>query len=239
VALCYGLANDYGWGTRAKALGFERSFSLRWMVRPLRLERVLARRLGLAALARWPALGRTWNRLWNRTAGPPPDVTVRAAAAATTDFDAVWRRAAPHVTTSLVRDRAWVAWRYLEFPGRAYRLTLAARGEQPAGYGVYRVVRAAGGTAVHVPEVFAPGDPELLEALVRDLVARAMEEDADTIVTLAVPGSALHRAFRRAGFVFGSGGWPVDVLRLDATLPGAAVQDPARWWVVGGDFDVI
>jgi hypothetical protein len=238
VALCYGLANDYRWGTRAQALGFERCFELRWMVRPLHLERVLARRTGVPALGRLGALGRLWNRVWDRPAAAPHDIAVRPLAAATPEFDAVWMRAAPHITTGLVRDRAWVAWRYGAAPDRAYRFTLAERAAGPVGYGVYRVVPARGATVVHVPEVFAPGDPVALRALVRDLVARALRENADTLVTLAVPGSEVHRALRRAGFVFGTGGWPVDVLWLNPSVPDAVLRDPARWWVAGGDFDV-
>ena len=236
VALVLGLANDR-WRSQADALGYERFFQLRRLVRLLRPERVLARRARLPALARLHGVSRLWNQVWDRPA--PTEIAVRPLASPTPEIDLVWARAAPHVQTSLVRDRAWVTWRYHDCPHRAYQLTLAERAGSPTGYGVYSVVRQDGKTSVHVPEIFAPGDPVALRALVRDVIARALAEDADTVATLAVPGSAVEQELRRAGFVFGRGGWPLEVIRLDSSIPRAALRDPSGWWLAGGDFDVI
>ena len=238
VALIVGLANDR-WRSRADVLGYERFFPLRWMIRPLRVERVLARKAGLPALARLRVLGRLWNVVWDRPVSAMPDVAIRPLASATPDLDRVWERGARHVQTSLVRDRAWLAWRYCDFPNRAYRLTLAERAGSPAGYAVHRVVREGGTTFVQVAEVFAPGERMVLRALVRDVVARAAAEGADTVVTLAVPGSSVEREFRRAGFLFGRRGWPLEVIRLDPSIPRETLRDPSGWWLVGGDFDVV
>lgn len=236
VALVLGLANDR-WRAQADALGYERFFPMRRLVRLLRPERVLARRARLPFLADLPQVGRLWNRLWDRAA--PPDVAVRPLAAATPEIDAVWARATAHVQTSLVRDRAWVAWRYCDCPYRTYQLTLAERAEGPAGYAVYSILRHDGAASVLVPEIFAPGDSAALQALIRDVVARATAADADTVATLAVSGSHIERELRRAGFLSARGGWPVEVIQLDPALPRAALRDPEGWWLVGGDFDVI
>ena len=238
VALIVGLANDR-WRSRADMLGYERFFRLRWMIRPLRPERILARKAGFPALARLGGLGRLWNVVWDRPLSGVPDVTIRALASATPDIDRVWEGGARHVQTSLVRDRAWLEWRYCNFPNRAYRLTLAERAGSPAGYAVHRVVREGGTTSVQVPEVFAPGDRMVLRALVRDVVARAGAEGADTVVTLAVPGSSVESEFRRVGFLFGRRAWPLEVIRLDPSIPREPLRDPSGWWLVGGDFDVI
>jgi len=239
VALVLGLANDYRWGSRAEALGYERYFRLRWLMRPLRPERLLARKAGIRALARLRGAGQLWNRAWHRA--PPPDVALRPLPHATPEIDAVWERAARCATfqTSLIRDRAWVAWRYCDPPHNGYCLTLAERAGSPAGYAVYRVARTAAGSVVHVPEIFAPGDPLALRALVHGVIACAAAEDADSIVTLAVPGSGVDRTLRRAGFLLSPGAYLVEAIRLDATIPSAALGDPRGWWLAGGDFDVI
>lgn len=236
VALVLGLANDR-WRAQADALGYERFFPLRRLVRVLRPERVLARRARLPALAQLHALGRVWNRVWDRA--PPAEIAIRPLASATPEIDAVWTRVASHLQTSLVRDRAWVTWRYYDCPYRTYRVTLAERAAGPVGYAVHSVVRHNGNTSVQVPELFAPGDRVALRALVRDVVARAQAEDADTVVTLAIPGSGVERELWRAGFLSGRGGWPLEVIRLDTAIPRAALRDPGGWWLVGGDFDVI
>jgi GNAT acetyltransferase-like protein len=236
IALVLGLANDR-WRSQADALGYERFFPLRRLVRLLRPERVLARRARLPALADLRGLGRLWNRLWDLPA--PPEIAIRSLVSATPEIDKVWMRAAPHVQTSLVRDRAWVAWRYCDCPYRRYRLTLAERAGGAVGYAVESVVQQDGKMSVQVPEIFAPGDRLALRALVRDVVVRALAQDADTVVTHAIPGSSVDRELRRAGFRRGRGGWPLEVIRLDPTIPRAALRDPSGWWLVGGDFDVI
>ncbi len=239
VALVLGLANDYRWGSRAEALGYERYFRLRWLMRPLRPERLVARKTRIRALGRLRAAGQLWNRAWHRV--PPPEIALRRLGHATPEIDVLWERAAPGAPhqTSLIRDRAWVAWRYCDPPQSAYRLTLAERAGSPAGYAVHRVAHTAAGTLVYVPEIFAPGDPLALRALVHDVIACAAAEDADSIVTLAVPGSGVDRALRRAGFLFSPGAYLVEAIRLDPTIPSAALGDPRAWWLAGGDFDVI
>jgi hypothetical protein len=236
VALVLGLANDR-WRAQADALGYERFFPLRRMVRVLRPERVLARRAHLPGLAHLRSVGQLWNRVWDRAA--PPEIAVRPLTGATPEIDAVWRRAMPLVPISLVRNRAWVAWRYSDCPYRSYQIMLAERAAGPVGYAVHSTVRQNGATFVLVPEIFAPGDPLALRALIRDLVARGVAEDADTVVTHAVPGSSVERELKRAGFLSGGGGWPLEVIQLDPTIPRAALRDPACWWLAGGDFDVV
>lgn len=236
VALVLGLANDR-WRAQADALGYERFFPLQRLVRLLRPERVLARRARFPALGHLRSLGRLWNGAWDRAG--PADIAVRSLASATPEIDAVWALAAPHVRTSIVRDRSWVAWRYCDCPYRAYHVTLAERTGRPVGYAVHSLVRQNGTTSVLVAEIFAPGDQLALRALVRDVVARGAAADADSVVTFAIPGSSLDRELRRAGFLRGRGGWPLEVIRLDRAIPRAALQDPRGWWLTGGDFDVL
>lgn len=238
VALVIGLANDR-WGTRADALGYERSFQLRWLIRPLRLERVLARKARLPGLARLTGLGNVWNRVWDRATPAPSEITVRPLVSATADVDAIWERGSQQVATSLVRDRAWVTWRYGRPPEGDYRLTLAERTGSPAGYAAYRVDRTAGHTVVRIAEIFAPGDDAALRALVRDVLARAVAMDAESVMTLAVRGSSTDRELRRAGFLFSPGAYRLEMVRLDTTIPATALRDPHGWWLTGGDFDVI
>jgi GNAT superfamily N-acetyltransferase len=237
VALVLGLANDR-WRRRADALGYERLFPLRRFVRILRADRVLARRLGIP-LPRPPRLARWWQGARERSRPTDPALVLRSMGAPTAAFDSLWQKVGGEGAITLVRDRAWVMWRYTECPLRVYQLLLAERAGVPAGYAVFSVVRDPRTTYVTVPEVFAPGDPEAFRALVQESVARAQREDADTVVTFAVPGSAAACAFRAAGFRMRRSGWSLEVNRLDPAIPASALRDPAAWWVSAGDFDVI
>ena len=131
-----------------------------------------------------------------------------------------------------------MAWRYCDCPYRTYQLTLAERAEGPAGYAVYSILRTTGRRRCSSRKSLRP-DSAALQALIRDVVARATAADADTVATLAVSGSHIERELRRAGFLSARGGWPVEVIQLDPALPRAALRDPEGWWLVGGDFDVI
>src|SRR2546422_787311 len=225
IALVLGLANDR-WGSRAEALGYERYFELRWRIRFLRPERILARKAHLPALARLRGLGNLWNRAWDLVPPGAGGITVRPLVSAAPDLDTIWEAGARHVAAPLARGRPWVEWRYCNPPDGDYRLTLAERAGSPVGYAAYRVVQMDGRTSVRLAEIFAPGDPMALRALVRDVVTRAAVEDADVVVTLAVPGSHMDRELRRAGFLFCPGAYRLEAIRLDPTIPPALLRDP-------------
>lgn len=237
VALVLGLANDR-WRHRADALGYERLFPLRRLVRILRPERVLARRLGIP-MPRLPRIAGWWRAASGARRPTDPKLVIRSMDTPTAAFDRLWERVEGEATFSLVRDRAWLSWRYAECPLRVYQLLLAERGGVPAGYAVFSVVREPRTTYVAVPEVFAPGDAKAFHALVQECVVRAQREDADTVATFAVPSSAAARAFGAAGFRMTRTGWSLEVNRLDPAIPPSALRDPAAWWVSAGDFDVI
>lgn len=238
VALVMGLANDR-WGSRATALGYERYFPVRWLVRPLRPERLLARRLRVPGIARWHALGRTWNRVWDLSGSAARDVAIEPLSRATTAIDDVWARAAPSLENSLVRDAAWVQWRYFDVPGAGYRVMLARRAGLAVGFAAFRVVRQEATSRAYIAELFAPGDAAALAALTRDAVGQAMAAEVDSVVALSVPGSEADRALRRAGFVLSPGAYRFEAARLDPSLPSEVVGDPKRWCLAGGDFDVV
>ncbi len=61
-ALVLGLPNEQ-WGSRVPALGWRPLFPLKWCIRPLRPERLVARRLGLPVLGRLAFAGRLWRSL--------------------------------------------------------------------------------------------------------------------------------------------------------------------------------
>ena len=143
VALVLGLPNEK-WGSRTAALGWRPLFPLSWLVLPLRPERLLARRLRFPTLGRLSLVGRLWNRRWR--AAPPGDVTVDEVSAAGAEFDHAWAGARSTVGCSIVRDRAWASWRYMEPPQGDYRMLIARREGQPCGYTAFRI-REWGGRA--------------------------------------------------------------------------------------------
>lgn len=235
VALVLGLPNS-NWRSRARALGWTPLGRLQWMVLPLRPERLIARRLGAPWLAQLEQLGAWWRALAvHRTVDPT--VEVHEVTAAGNQFDALWRRASQSVSRSLVRDGAWVTWRYLTAPGNAYHVLLATRHGEAVGYAACGM--PAPGRAT-IAELFAaPGDAGAFTALVRAAIARAIASGAESIRTLVATGSWPHRAFLRAGFFRSRHAFGVEYVPLDPSISRGDVGTIGDWYMVGGDFDAI
>jgi hypothetical protein len=212
---------------------------LQWQVRWLRPEAVLARRLRLPPLARLAGLGAVWNGLWEARL-PPADarVQVRPVREAGPEFDALWQACAAQARASLVRDSAWVQWRYLSAPALDYVVLLAEREGTPAGYLAYRIESAAGRRVGYIADVAALPDGAALAALLRRALADMRAGGAETAAGLFVPGTAAHQALRRAGFVFSWGAYTVGLVPLAGDLPMDVLRDPRAWALAGGDFDV-
>jgi len=238
VRFVIGLINDQ-WGSRAPALGWRPLFPLRWLVRPLRPSAILARRARTPGQGGVDALDTAWNWIWDRQR-VDPGLRFRIVEHAGSEFDALWARCAENTGLSIVRDSAWVRWRYLECPSFAYRILLAERGGVPAGYTAYRVERGARSTLGYIAEVVATGaNNTIMRMLIRETVRRLRSEGAEVAATQAPPWTPYFRALRRAGFLWSWGDFSVQLVPLDDSLPMALLRDPRSWTMWGGDYDSI
>src|SRR5262245_55815968 len=111
IPFVIGLRNEI-WESRIDALGFEMLFPLQWLIRPLRPEALLARRSRVPAFSRLTPLGTMWNSFWDRKVLPDPTVHVRPIDQAGPEFDRLWRSCLAETQVSVIRDSAWVHWRY-------------------------------------------------------------------------------------------------------------------------------
>ena len=75
------------------------------------------------------------------------------------------------------------------------------------------------------------------------LIGRAIEEmraaGTHAALVLATRATPLHRTLRRAGFVFSRGSFTVQMVPFSSALPLQVAQEPLRWCLAGGDFDVV
>jgi hypothetical protein len=238
IPFVIGLPNER-WGSRSGALGWQALFPLQWLVRPLRPEAILARRLRLPAVARLAWLGAAWRGFWRMRLPRDPAFQTRMVERAGPEFDELWRCGAD-APVSVVRDSAWVNWRYLDAPARAYRVVLAERAGQPVGYAAYRVEAHRGGQAGFIGELFTPqADTRARRMLIGRALQALHAAGADNAIALAVPGSPVYQDLKGAGFLHGRGAFSVQIVPLDPALPMDVLRDPRSWNMAGGDFDVI
>jgi hypothetical protein len=231
------------WGSPRERLGWQALFPFVWLDRTLRPDRRVLRRRSLPALLRAPlrAAARLWNAWWDRRIGTiPPGLVVREVREAGPEFDALWQSVGPAYESLVVRDRAWVAYRYLEAPGFGYRVLLAERNGQPAGYLAFRISPDAALTSAWIADLFAaPGDASAVRVLLRHAVLELRRAGTDYVRVLVAPDTWLAREFRRAGFRQARGSYDVSVVPLDPSQPLDALSGPERWFTMGGDYDVI
>ena len=235
IAFVLGLPNER-WGSRARVLGWVELFPLQWLTRALRPARLLARRLHLPTVAGFDALDGLWNGLADRALavnGQP--VCVRVLTQAEAALDRLWATCRDEYGFSVVRDRAWLHWRYFTPPSLRYTVLLAERAGEPAGYLAFRVSDGAG----LIAELFTrTDDTAARNALIGQALAAMRLAGAVSASILAVPGTCLQQAVRRAGFL-PRDAFTVQMVPLDSRLPLDQLRDPRQWGIAGGDFDVV
>jgi hypothetical protein len=238
VAFVIGLPNQQ-WGSRAAALGWQPLFRLQWLLRPLRPEAMLARRLHMAWLKRLSLVAATCNRVLNVRLQRDPTVQIERTRQAGDAFDQIWERCKSDWMFSTIRDRHWVDWRFLSSPSQRYELNLARRAGVAVGYSAHSLVESQQAKTAHLAELFvARADGAAHDTLLSELIETLVAAGAESLSTLAVPGTLQYRWLRRAGFI-PRDAFSVQLVPLSAQLPHALMLDPNQWNLSGADFDVI
>jgi GNAT superfamily N-acetyltransferase len=178
----------------------------------------------------WRPLWRAFDRLGSRVLETAP------AHATDSVFDELWDGLTDHEGALVVRDRDWIEYRY----GAArvdYRILLAReQGGRPLGYAVYRVMPGSRRSAWIVDLL---GSNEARPALLRSAFATLRSAGAADVRVFAVRESSLWSQLRRSGFVPRRGAYDVRVVPYSCELPWNVLRDPRRFFLMGGDFDVI
>jgi hypothetical protein len=248
VAAVLGLPNEQ-WGSRTGALGWRSLFPLAWLRIPLRVERLLTGHGSaprgasrLACTLAHPlslALYRARRvRLLGRAASAR--IQVEALSSDCPALDDLWLATAPFFENMQVRDATWLKWRYMEAVGMEYRLLLARRVGEPAGYIAYRVVRQGSRSTGYIADLFTrPGEGDAASALLAAAFDDMWATRAATARVAAAPGSWLYAFCRWAGFTPLQGRFSFDMVPLDPALDPTTLNSAASWQLSGGDFDVV
>jgi hypothetical protein len=238
VSFVIGLPNEK-WGSRAQALGWQAFFPLQWLVRPLRPEAIIARWAGVPLLRHVTLPATLWNYALKKRLRRDPGVSIESVTVADERFDQIWSGCKTDWMFSTVRDRDWVQRRFLSAPQQGYQVTLARRDAGPTGYAAHRVIRTEGRVIAHLAELIAGrADDATRDSLLSDLVAALKPIGAESLFTLALPGTEGYHWLRRAGFI-ARHSFLVQLVPLKEGLPLTLMRDPRQWNLTGADFDVI
>ena len=227
------------WQSRKEALQWQKLFPLKWKIRPINPEHLLARRLHLPIL-RWARpLRWLWRACFDARLTADPSVETRVITRAGAEFDDLWQSMRSHIRIGVIRDRRWVHWRHLSSPQKP-QLLLAERHGKPAGYVVYRTSTTHNSIPGFITEIcFDPADESTRDTLIAAALERLRAAGADFAATLAIPGLPLERRLHRAGFMFSWGAFDLWVVTLSPALRLEDLQHPEDWFMSGADYDVI
>lgn len=184
-------------------------------------------------------LGWLWRPLWRSAPLPQAGRGVEVSPLETpgAELDALWDAVKGSYDGLVVRDAAWLSYRYAA-AGFDYRILLARAGGVPVGYLVYR--REPNGRSASIADVFtALYDRPARAALVRAACTELRRAGVRAVRIFVAPGTLLSRDLRRAGFLPRRGAYDVSVVPLVPDLPWDVLRDPRRFFVMGGDFDVV
>jgi hypothetical protein len=183
------------------AFGFQELGQLHVYARALRADRVIeqvgAPRVAAAAGPALRALNPLLRRSWYRR---PAGIRVTQL----TEFDDSVRPLMASFGDGLVaeRDEHVLRWRFVDAPGRGYRIFGAFEGTRLVGYVVVRAMpmRALTGLAI-VDIVFDPRRQDIGLALLGEALDVAIQENVDLAAALFNPTDPRLGPFRRAGYV--------------------------------------
>jgi hypothetical protein len=238
VPFVLGLPNEQ-WGSRIRSLGWQTLFPLRWLVRPLRPWSMLCRRINLPTPERPVALDSWWNQLFLRHRTLDAALSLRSTRSGDDAFDRIWSHCGSNSMFSAVRDGAWVKWRFLSAPHRKYVVTVAERGSEPVGYSAHYVMRGERATHGVLADILTKtADQAARDALLSKIITELRADNAESLATLAIPGTAHYRWLRRAGF-FPRSEFSVEMVPLRPSLPLEVMRQVRNWTLSGADFDVV
>ena len=221
------------------------------LVRPLNMRalaeaRVKNQLLVWASSLGWGFAGRV---IW-REPGPPhvdPPLHISEDLVLDEGYDRFWRQVQTKYDLMLVRDRAFLTWRFLDIPTREYRILSARQGDGVLGYIVLRQADARGTMSGIIADFLVlPGEQGTWAG--RHLLHEALRQFREAQMPLAgglvLPHTHEYTLMRDAGFL--SVPEPVAPQPFNLFVrshsddpPLEALTCPDTWYVSIADHDAV
>lgn len=156
-------------------------------------------------------------------------------------FDDFWKRTRNDYAIMLVRDAAYLNWRYADAGAVAYQRMAVERtaGGEIAGYVVLRTSQRGDSIRGRICDLVTPryGEPRIAHDLLDASLDWFRQQKADVADIWMFRHAHLRGALRRHGFVprrAARGG-----LRVESLTPGVAASGDTDWFLSLGDSDAV
>jgi len=230
-----------GWGSRNAHLGWSIMYQSAWMWRPLDLGQMLPAPLspfhgittrfsnGLNHLSNLIAKRRSRNR------------TAKQIHRAEDEFDNLWSDVKEQYPATVVRDAAWINYRYLDAPHKEYSLFAAYDlNNKLCGYVACRLRRLGNKKIAYIADLFChPQDGYTIHALLNSAIQQMHEAGAQAILSLVPMPSFILPYYRLTGFTERYKRFNISIVPLNKNEDYSTLENSATWYSTGGDFDLI
>jgi hypothetical protein len=181
-------------------------------------------------------------RMWPMRASSPrlSEYVIKAPWSPGDDADELWARAAVHPGIMVVRDHAFLQWRF----GSAYQLFLARDAQSAVGYAAARVIAWAGLKIGMVLDCLTIDDGACALPLLESVIDWLREQGASAAIGYFLRGSAPWHQARAAGFFclprpLVPRQYPVCVSVRPEEPHGADLLNPSHWYMSLADSDLV
>jgi len=215
-------------------------------VRPLNLGAVIRKRYGSRLVAGAGACaGRVAMGLFLRPRKATGRCSVREIRHFDERFDGLWKDVSERYRIAVIRDRAYLEWRYARRPDAAYTIFAAEDGDRLGGYVVLRAMPRFGLKIGFIMEMVVAGG---MVEISRDLIAGSLEffrrGGMDIVGCLVPPTHPDARLWREMGFLrVPKRALPQDMFWGVRSFllgdGGAYLTNPSNWYISWGDHDSV
>jgi hypothetical protein len=149
--------------------------------------------------------------------------------------DALWNRVQPGLALAVRRDARYLNWKFMEPPHVRYHAALLRRGDEVAGYVIYRHLREPQGRVTQIIDFLAdPSDDRAMATLAGWVDREARIEDSDKI-RCYTSHAEFRRHLRRNGFFVVKSEVDVAVKVNAVDVPKDFYQSGDAWHLTLGD----
>jgi GNAT superfamily N-acetyltransferase len=188
-------------------------------------------------------------RAWSAALRPHLDqgISVERLTEFGPEFDALWESVRGGYGNVLVRDRAFLDWRFVRPPTRRYEILAARKDGRLLGYLASAVMTVQGLRWAMIADMLVADTKEGRAAaarLVKEHVRRSRDAGADLAAGLMFKHAPAAAGLRRNGFLVCPPGllpreFPILIRSNIPALEGEGFFNVASWYLTMGDYDAI
>jgi len=214
-------------------------------IKPLNLKNIVTRYLNNDSLASLiAAIGKGLVRITNRSIDYEIRTQVREVKEIDERFDYLWKQASSLHEIMLVRDRAYLNWRYVKKPDADYTIYISENDNQLLGYVVLRNLEDNGLRIGWIADMLTSSKDSPASM---DLIAEAVKyfkmEKVDAILCVLPQKAYLTYHLQKHGFTLYSrwsrSRYTINYDLFEITYPESTLVNPNNWYLTRGDSDLI